>query len=536
MIKNIFLPEKIGNNYLFAKRIVGIDINTTHVHATQVYAKGTMLTIERAVEQVVESGDHNERIIEALKILITKLNNYQEIRSAIPSAHVVFKTLKLPFTAYDKINLIINFEVEPLLPFSLDDAIIDFIITKIHPQENSAEVLVAAVQKQYIAQHLELLAQAGINPQVITVDLFALYGLYNAIPQYAEQRGNVALIDLRLHDTRIAYIENGQLRLIRTLPKGMSHIAKKISDALSITPAQALDHMLRFGLEKPDWQEYETALKQAYESFWKEIQFTLASCAAQAGSTQTTNTILLLGEGASLKGIASFASNALELSVSLFNIQYITQAPHINIKTKSALASSAIMSAAIALPSETTALFNLRKDEFGMMDTALFYKQFVVTCGLILILLGTLIGYSYWKSSRLAAHVQASEQEARQMLIEQFPKLEEEDSLEDMIEDARTELTRGEKTWVTFASQPSYLKYLLELTERIDKESTGLVIEKMDLTGDTLTLKGQVKDFKALKILERELRQSPLFKSVEPQTDIRFDAMKIKLAANGRGG
>ena len=54
--------------------------------------------------------------------------------------------------------MVVNFEVEPLLPFATDDAVIDFIITKQNVAEKSSELLVTAVQKQYITQHLQLFA------------------------------------------------------------------------------------------------------------------------------------------------------------------------------------------------------------------------------------------------------------------------------------------------------------------------------------------------------------------------------------------
>ena len=59
--------------------------------------------------------------------------------------------------------MVIGFEIEPLLPFSLRDAAIDFIITREIPEEKSSEILVTAVQKQQLIHHLEMFEAVRIK-------------------------------------------------------------------------------------------------------------------------------------------------------------------------------------------------------------------------------------------------------------------------------------------------------------------------------------------------------------------------------------
>src|SRR5579872_1443288 len=237
MIKNLFIPEKIGTHYLFPKRIVGIDVGKTHVNATQLYLKGKQITVEKLIEIPLETGNgssYEERASAAIKTALAQVDRYDALHTSLPSSLVVFKELKLPFIGRDKIAMVVEFEVEPLLPFSLADAVVDFIVTREHADEKSTEILVAAVQKLYIAQHLQLFVDAGANPDVILVDLFALYSIYLQIPSYSSFKGDVALIDLGSQTTRLAYIQKGQLRFIRSIPKGVTQITKSISELLNI--------------------------------------------------------------------------------------------------------------------------------------------------------------------------------------------------------------------------------------------------------------------------------------------------------------
>jgi DNA-binding NtrC family response regulator len=65
----------------------------------------------------------------------------------------------------------------------------DFIITdtKQTDQGQEAQVLVAATQRTAIVEPLSLLQQAMLDPHVITVDTFALYGLYSEIAAYKQR-------------------------------------------------------------------------------------------------------------------------------------------------------------------------------------------------------------------------------------------------------------------------------------------------------------------------------------------------------------
>jgi len=280
MIKHVFLPDKIGTYFLFSKRIVGVDIGKTHINATKILVRGNTIVIEQSYEEKVEAGTpatYIKRATKALKSIFDRVGHYNEVHTALSSSLVIFKELKLPFINHDKISMVINFEVEPLLPFSINNAVVDFIITKKIPAEQASEILVAAVQKQYIAEHLAIFEAANIQPTVITVDMFALYGLFNQMPPYAKLENGVALLDLGIHATRIAFIHNKQLRFIRTLNKGIFHIAKSMSKILDVGAHEVGEDIIRFGLEKPDAPEYEQAITNTLISFWNEINFTITS-------------------------------------------------------------------------------------------------------------------------------------------------------------------------------------------------------------------------------------------------------------------
>ncbi|MFI5332883.1 MAG: pilus assembly protein PilM [Candidatus Babeliales bacterium] len=534
MIRNIFLPEHVGTYYLFPKRIVGFDIGKTHIHATQIYLKGRQVTIEKCIEVALENGSvsmYNERVAAALVTIAQQLDRYDAIHTSLSSSLVIFKELTIPFIGRDKVAMVADFEVEPLLPFALADAVIDCIITQENKTEKTSKVLVAATQKVHVDEHLQLFQEAGLTVQQIIVDLFVLYGTYLQIPSYSKLEGGVALIDIGSYTTTIGYIHNGQLRLIRSLPKGVATIAKSISDELDVSASEALESIMRYGLERYDNPAYTKTMNNALTSFWQEIAFTLNSFTALDQAPLTR--IVLLGGGADIKGLPAFVTTQAQTPCELMRINELLHTATISIVGKNNIPFRSILSLSSALPSPVIQNFNLQpKIVTKASDASLLNKQLICAAILSLMMLISFGVFSFLQLHTLNTAVDEYQQEAVEALKHQFPKaLSDVGNLEDAVEQSTLQVKREEELWFSFANpmRPSFLTYLLELTSKIDKRDLGFTIDKLTITEPAITLTAHVKDHAALALLEKELRQSKLFAHVEGQQNPDF-TMKIKLA------
>ncbi|MCX5925527.1 MAG: pilus assembly protein PilM [Candidatus Dependentiae bacterium] len=538
MIKNIFLPEKINGYFLFAQRIVGITIGPTHINATQLYIKGKSYIVEKCIQETVDSdttATATERTIATLKKIKSQLDPFDALHTVLSSSVIVLKELKLPFYDYEKIKMVINFEVEPLLPFAAKDAVIDFIITKQIPEEQSSEILVAAIQKKSLAEHLHLFEQAEMKPQVVTVDLFALYGLYQQIPHYSQQQGSVTLLGLDMHSTSIGHLYNNQLRSIRTMSKGLYSIVKMASDDIKIAPRDVLDHFMRFGLADSDTPLVTDALKKATKLFLNDVSFTLNSFVSLTSQGETIGSLLLFGDGALIHELPLFMNNTMPTPVALFSVQELIDTQKIILKTTSCITSTHLVSLAATLPNAITDNFNVLKNEFSPTRSTLLIKQIGAALLMSVLSLTMLLTYSILETQKMEAEELENKQEAIELLKKEFPKkIEDETGLEEAVEKSTEALKTEEKTWIAFSgkSRTSFLQYWLELTNLVDKEALGFVIDSMGISADTMTIKAHVKDHEALKLLERELRQSKVFSYKEQLTSPIF-TMKIMLAQTG---
>lgn len=541
MIKNVLLPEKIGNYYIFAKRVVGFDIQSEYIFATVSYIHGNNITIQQCLEIAIEQDNGEEvitRTAQAIKKALTIIGHYSAIHTSISSSQVIFKTMKLPFDDPEKINRVVSFEVEPLLPFAISEAVIDFIITKQHPDDKSSEVLIAAVQKQYIAQTLELFSAAGVQPEVISVDLLQLYAFYKMIPDYSELADGVVLLDINSHITKIAYILDGQLRFIRTLSFGISNIVKSISNDLSINKHDTLSmiHIVGFSAEHAD-PAYKQALHKIAELFLSKLQFTLQSFTMQTSPEEQFTHIFLSGMGGIIKGFDTWIQSLLKAPCTPFDPNKITERVHTHVTKIAHIPTENSVSTSFSVPCPITKDFNFRQGEFALSDKNIFKKQCLSFSMLIVLLFSALCMHSFFQIRALRLEMESSKNETSDLLKEWFPDIES-GYIDDMIQEADQETKKEEKLWFSFArsAQNSFLSFLLELS-RLDRIGLGLIIDKVAIDRDRgiMILKAQVnKDHDALVRLESELRQSKLFTYVQPQDNLNF-TMELRFATGPEG-
>ena len=111
-------------------------------------------------------------------------------------------------------------------------------------------------------------------------------------------------------------------------------------------------------------------------------------------------------------------------------------------------------------------------------------------------------------------------------------------SLSVALREAEEKVSEEEAIWFAFSQQTrvSFLKYLEKLSVAIDRKALGLKITKFIITQQepsSLTLEGEVKDFEALKVLERELKNTNLFLTIPSLQTTKFNVQMPLKKNNG---
>lgn len=534
MIKNIFLPEKYGSYYLFGTSFVGIEITGNEVHAVQVRAQGNHRVIEKSASAPFPLDSNLEwqaKATQALQKVIAGFDLRDHVITTIPSAQTIIKRMRVPFTDPEKIGQVIGFEVEPLLPFPLAEALVDCIITRTLPAEKSAELVIIAVQKERVDKIRTLFEAAQVPLTELSVDILSLYNLaHRTLP--TTDTGATVFVTSSGQTTGLLCLADRHIALIRSVPKGTLAVAKQISVKKNSSPETALEELMRFGVSSHEHPQEKEIIQAALQPYVHDIKFTCEAFATELGTP--IKTVTTTGTLNDIPGFAEYATTQLGLPCQMIDVTAVTHDTRVQYAKGVVVTPHQAIALGTALPLPETTSFNLIKSLPSSQELPLFIKQVIVCVSLLLVLCGILGTHFYLQYSALARAAHNRETEAVTALKTQFPAITG-TRIERVIEDAQEAVDKEEATWFAFSSaaRASYLKILLELKSKIDVDALGFVIEKLTIREGELILKAHVRDYNALKLLEKALRSSPLLMAFEPQATTDFE-MKITLASPNR--
>ena len=490
MIRELFLPEKLGSYRIYGRRIVGIYVHEQKVLATFVSAKRSGYSIEKFVELdivLTEGLSREESVVTALKQLTALLKKDDEIRIAIPAASAVLKEITLPFIDPEKIRMVLEYEIEAMLPFALDDAVIDFIVTKTILQEGSSQILAVAVRKQDLAALLALYKAAEIEPSVVTLDLFSFYGLYQQIHEYQADGQSSAFVEINDSGTRITFLQDNQLKLTRYLPRGLAAFVKNISEESELSLQEVEAMLFASGFKLTENHRYNKAVQSHLMNFFNEIQFTLNSFSLKLNYYDGVNTIFFGGKVTHISGFVESSFDLLQIKCALFDPKKILNTKGIKSSLKENSSSWDLFTVplGIAIASPLVSAFNLRRRDFELINYELFSRQFftaVVVAASIIIGVGL---HGFWQISSLASQVASIEKEQVKKLNKFLPK-------KDKLPAAKLKavLTRSEKLlkekkalWARFSQERAKpLELLLEITNLLDKRLFAIDIDELSIS------------------------------------------------------
>ena len=144
-------------------KITGIDITENQIIAVQIKAglKGSRVLSWARVP--VGDGGLNEALESLSGSTVLKSDTYF---ATIPVGHVSFRNIQMPFKDVKKIRQALPFEMENMLPFQIEDLLIDFIMTD---GPARGEVLAASCNRGFVSEYLGTLQQNGFDPDVLEI-------------------------------------------------------------------------------------------------------------------------------------------------------------------------------------------------------------------------------------------------------------------------------------------------------------------------------------------------------------------------------
>ena len=332
------------------KSLVGLDIETGSVAATEVRVNGTaevvgggVMPLSSGVFREGEVADP-EALGQAIKELFAREKLSRDVRVGIANQRVAVRSMRLPaIDNRDELETAIRFQAQDHIPMPLDQAVLDWQVvghTTGEGGDRKVDVVAVAARRDMIAQILRAISVAGLRPIGIDHSAFGMIralarevgvpvgpGEFVSAPPYEQQaaaltqgvQGTVQTENLapaklycNLGDvTNLAVARGSSCLFTRIASFGVEGIAQKLAERRRLTVAHSRQWLVHVGLEQPveaiegDPEHVSAArecLGDGAARLANEIRASMDYYAAQDGAIAIED-VVLCGPGTQIPGL-----------------------------------------------------------------------------------------------------------------------------------------------------------------------------------------------------------------------------------------
>jgi type IV pilus assembly protein PilM len=315
---------------LFGKKkgLVGVDIGSSAVKAVELKIGGKggeefqLLNIgveplppEAIVDgAIMDSGaviDGIQRLFQDNKI------KTPDVATGVSGNAVIVKKISLPQMSAEELAESIHWEAEQYIPFDIQDVQLDYEVIEGGGSGGNMDVLLVAVKKDKISEYTSAITQAGKNPAIVDVDVFALQNCYEV--NYGIDPGRVvALLNIGASIMNVNVVKGGVSVFNRDIGAGGNQYTESIQKDLNLSFEQA--EALKKG-EHVDGAAPESLnpiLQAVSENVAMEIQKTFDFFRATSQEDRIDQ-IYLSGGTAKIRGLRDLLAERFDAPVELLN-------------------------------------------------------------------------------------------------------------------------------------------------------------------------------------------------------------------------
>ncbi|MDC3378915.1 pilus assembly protein PilM [Planctomycetota bacterium] len=300
-----------------SKRILAIDIGSSEIKALEVSDSGSGISLNGFASTKI--GNQNETIFAIKEILRHANFKTRRCVTSVSGRSVIVRYVTMNQMPMEDLRQAIRFEADKYIPFEVDEVVMDCQILEPELPDSDGEmkVLLVAVRKSLIEEHLALLQEAGLQSAIIDVDAFALG---NAFEVRARASGGlssekvVALIDIGSNKTNINILKGPVSYFTREVYLAGNDFTEAVSRKFNLDTAEAE----RLKCDPADQApEVEEAILPTLDDLGNEIQLSFDYFENQFD--RVVEEVYISGGSAQLPGLQRGFEGAFEKSVIFWN-------------------------------------------------------------------------------------------------------------------------------------------------------------------------------------------------------------------------
>ena len=304
------------------KTTVALDIGSGLIKLVQIsHGSGEPVITKVATTQVVDDaiveGEVMDKgiVADAVRGLMASAGiKTKQVVTAVGGRDVIIKKITMDRMKEAEAREVIRWEAEQHVPFDMDNVELDFQILDPDADGLQMTVLLVAAKRELVETKLALLADVGLDAQVIDIDAFALHNAFRLNHPQA-MHGMVGLVNIGHETTNVNIMDDGVPVLTRDIPIGTRRFREDLQrernlsaeEAEAVLQAAETDPMLRPFLESRG-EELAVGIERA-------AAFLQSSSRSGAGVSRLFTT----GGGSRIPGLSKVLADRLRLPVQQAN-------------------------------------------------------------------------------------------------------------------------------------------------------------------------------------------------------------------------
>ncbi len=473
-------------------KILGIDIDGDSVAAVQLQGglRGYRVT-DWARVTIDEAGG----VSEALGELGEQMDlTADTCMSAIGGEQVSYRNIKMPFRDTKRIRQTIAFTVETMVPFPIRELLVDFAIVD---QAEQSDILAVSANRAYISQHLALLQEHGIDPDVLDI---------RGVPTALWLLRQPGIPD----DGLLLEIGSTQAMMVLYLDKRIALIrGLSFDDDLKAHPrstASADGQLDAKGAQR---------LEECFKAFCMHIRNTLHGFEAQRNRPVKLERIFITGSRTHHPDTEQYLEQFLDIPVERINVAKDTRV-HIDEEVVQ-LWEPALMNGALALALRDTKKgvgFNFRTEEFEIRKKIFWLgREIRKVAAFSIVILALLTAYFAADFYLLKGQYRMLDTQIRSVYAQTFP---EEKRIVDPVKQMEVKIAELKKSTFSLpgvSGDQMVIDLLRDISLRIPG-SLNVTVTTMAVDPEAVKMKGVTDTFNTVDIVKRGLEPSEYFGEV----------------------
>lgn len=287
------------------KAVIGLDVGSYAVKAVALQSNRDRITLQGYAQAKIDNQDLGE----VIKRVVSQLGlKSKRVVTAVSGRSVIVRQVDTPKLADSELKQHITYEADKYIPFGTEEVIIDCQPMPAKPgaPDNTQQVMLVAVRKGFVQEHLSSLRAAGLMPEVIDVDVFALANAYELLgppmPPEAERKAT-AIIDIGATKTNIAIMLADRLLFTREIYLAGNEISDAIArtlnyqpeevDAMKLAPGEALESIVDAAM--PAFEDLANEIRLSFDYVEGQFDSEVANVVLSGGTSQLPTVANILG-------------------------------------------------------------------------------------------------------------------------------------------------------------------------------------------------------------------------------------------------